>query len=92
MLKKNRNARLQGAMALVASATAELQRLKPRALGAVDVVAKATTDKDSPDLTRTRKTFSPRGSTAGRNSLWENTKFTPSAAKAPPNLRRLRHG
>jgi hypothetical protein len=92
MVNEDRKARLQGAMALVASATAELQRLKPRSLRAADVVAKAASQKDSPDLTRTRKPFSQLGPTARLKSRSEKSKSVPSAAKAAFPSRRLRHG
>jgi hypothetical protein len=78
MLKKNRNAQLQGAMALVASATAELQRLKPHPLGAANVMTKATTHKDSADLIRTQKPFTAG---AALKSGYERSKLVPFVAK-----------
>ncbi len=81
MLNKNRKARLLGAMALVASATAELQRLQPRSLHAADAAAKATTRKGSPDLRETRKPPSPRELTTGLKSRGEKSKLNPRRIK-----------
>jgi len=91
MSKKNRNAQLQGAMALVASATAELQRLKPNSRCVAEAVASAATHKDVPDLRWTLKPSSGCGLTVGLDGRCEKSKFVPLAAKSALVLRRLRH-
>jgi hypothetical protein len=92
MLKVNRTARLQGAMALVASATAELQQLKPHSTCAAEVAAKAKTHKDSAKLTRTRKRVSPRVLATGPKNHRDKSKLKPSGGEAALLFRWLRNG
>jgi hypothetical protein len=91
MHNKNRKARLHGAMALVASATAELQRLRPHSRCAANAATRATTHKDFPDLRWSLKPSSGGGLTAGLDGRCEKSKFVPLVVKSALVLRRSRY-
>src|SRR5271168_2970637 len=94
MLRENRKATLLGAMALVASATAKLQRLKAHALCSTALAAKATTHKDFSEPPRARKMPPARDLTVGLKSSGEKSKFisfvtTASTRKNSQDLTRI---
>ena len=82
MLKNNRSARLQGAMALVACATEELQRLKPHSWCAADAVIKTASCKDSPELSRTGEPIPPLCKPTRLKRRCESSKIISLTAKA----------
>jgi hypothetical protein len=82
MLKNNCSARLQGAMALVACATEELQRLRPLSWCAADAVIKTASCKDYPELSRTGQPIPPLCKPTGLKRRCESSKIISLTAKA----------